>query len=280
MTRRGAYFLANDAILDLAIAFLNSFRTHNPSIPLCLVPYNDEVERLAQLSDQYDFAIWRDPDTLSWCDTTSRQFHDCTVGQYRKLAMWGGPFDEFVYIDTDTVVLTNIDFVFTHLESFDFITSHSDLPNIRTWVWKDSVYATDALTERQISYAANTGFVVSRKECLPRTWVEGQLPAALALAEHMELLCCEQPLLNYLIVTAGRPYSSLLSIAKSTGAWEIPLERWAGDPSFVVKGGRVIRPRTPDLLMHWAGEWMRARDTNQQIPYFELWDFYRRMRES
>jgi hypothetical protein len=272
--------VANDAILELAIAFLNSFRFHNPSMPLCLVPYNDDVERLAQLADQYDFTIWRDHGRLSWCDDISRKFHGNAVGQYRKLAIWDGPFDEFVYIDTDTVVLTDLGFVFAHLEDFDFITSHSDLPEIRMWVWKDSVYATGALTEQQIAYAANTGFLVSRRECLPRTSVDAGLPGALALAEHMELLCCEQPLLNYLFVTSGRPYSSLLTIARTTFAWQMPLERWAGDPSFVVRNGRVIRPHTPHLLMHWAGEWARAREENRQIPHFELWDFYRRMHES
>jgi hypothetical protein len=274
------YFVANDAILDLAIAFLNSFRAHNPSIPLCLIPFDDDVEKVARLSDQYDFTIWRDRDRLRWCDDISRKFHGRAVGQYRKLAIWDGPFDEFACIDTDTVVLTNVDFVFVNLERFDFVTSGSDIPNNRKWVWKDSVYATDALTERQISYAANTGFVVSRKECLPSAQVDAQLPAALALAEHMELYCCEQPLLNYLIVTAGRRYTSLFTIAMSTRAWQIPMERWAGDPSFITRDGRVVHPDTPDLLMHWAGEWAQARQENRQIPYFELWNFYRRMREA
>ena len=28
-------------------------------------------------------------------------------------------------------------------------------------------------------------------------------------------------------------------------------------------------------MMHWAGEWQRARDEGQQIPYFDLWSYYR-----
>ena len=49
MTQRGVYFLANDGILDMAIAFLNSFRTYNPSTALCLIPYADDVEQLTSL---------------------------------------------------------------------------------------------------------------------------------------------------------------------------------------------------------------------------------------
>ena len=215
MTQRGVYFLADDGILDMAIAFLNSFRTYNPSIALCLIPYADNVEQLASLRQQYNFTIWSDVATLQWCDEISRSFHGCTVGQYRKLAIWEGPFDQFVYIDSDTVVLHSIDFALRYLDQFDFLTSHSDMPQIRSWVWKDSVYATGALTNKQISYAANTGFLASRRKCLSREQIQAQLPGAQALAQHMELLCCEQPLLNYLIVTSGLRYASLSTIARS-----------------------------------------------------------------
>ena len=110
MTQRGVYFLANDGILDMAIAFLNSFRTYNPSTALCLIPYADDVEQFTSLHQQYNFTVWSDVDKLRWCDDISWSFHGCVVGQYRKLAMWEGPFDRFVYIDCDTVVLHNIDF--------------------------------------------------------------------------------------------------------------------------------------------------------------------------
>ena len=85
------------------------------------------------------------------------------------------------------------------------------MPQTRSWVWKDSVYATGALTNRQISYAANTGFLASRRDACGAQ-VQTRLPGAGA-AQHMELLCCEQPLLNYLIVTSGKHYASLFTIA-------------------------------------------------------------------
>ena len=116
MPQLGAYFLADDGILDMAIAFLNSFRTYNASIPLCLIPYSDDFEQLTSLRRQYNFTIWRDVAALQWCDEISRLFHGCAVGQYRKLAKWGGSFDRFVYIDSDSVVLNNIDFALRYLE--------------------------------------------------------------------------------------------------------------------------------------------------------------------
>src|SRR5262245_12241805 len=111
MTERGVYFLANDRILDVAISFLNSFRVYNPITALCLVPYGDDIEQLISLRERYNFTVWNDAPALRWCDEVSRAFHGCIVGQYRKLAMWDGPFERFVYIDCDTVVLHSIEFI-------------------------------------------------------------------------------------------------------------------------------------------------------------------------
>lgn len=273
---RGAYFLANDAILEQATGFLNSFRAYNPTIPLCLVPFADDHARVGGLANRYDFRMWRDEDALRRCDAISRQFHDGdTMGQYRKLAMWAGPFEEFVYIDSDTIVLDSVDFVFEYLSLYDFVTSHSDIPRIRHWVWRDSIYQTGALRREQIEYAANTGFVVSRVGLLDLEAVWRNLAEPLSLAPHMELLCREQPLLNYLIVTSGRPYSSLWTIAADRGDRDIPQEQWAGHEIGRVEGGRLIPSQVNRvLLVHWAGEWQRVRAEGGTLPYYDLWRHY------
>ena len=277
--RRGVYFLANDRIYEQAVAFLNSFRLHNPTIPLCLVPFAADSERVRALADRYDFTVLHDTAALETCDRIGAAFHNGDIaGQYRKLAMWRGPFDEFLYIDADTVVLESVDFVFDHLAGYGFLTSHSNMPHIRRWVWRDSVYATGALTPEQIDFAANTGFVAYRRGLLDPREVERGLAAPLALMPHMQLLCSEQPLLNYLIVTSGQAYSSLFVIAGSSGDTTIPLERWAGDDLGAVVSGRLpATPTTPNpvLLVHWAGFWQSVRETGGVVPYHDLWRHYR-----
>ncbi len=276
---RGVYFLANDAILDQAIGFLTSFRTYNPDLPLCLVPFADDATRVRALAGRYRFSVWRDDEVLRRCDEISRAFHSgVTVGQYRKLAMWTGNFDEFLYIDSDTIVLEPVDFVFDHLAAYDFVTSHSNLADNRRWVWRESIYETGALTRDQIEFATSTGFVASRVGLIDPEKVALNLAAPLALAAHMELLCTEQPLLNYLIVTSGRPYSSLSVIAGDTGDDDIPQEQWAGDPIGRVEGGRLVPCRVRRvLLVHWAGEWQRVRSHGGKVPYHDLWHHYRAM---
>jgi hypothetical protein len=276
---RGVYFLANDTILDQALGFLNSFRTYNPDLPLCLVPFADNADQVRALATRYRFTVWQDGDVLRRCDRISREFHNGrTMGQYRKLAMWTGDFDEFVYIDCDTVVLEPVDFVFEYLRRYDFLTSHSNYEEGRRWVWRESVYETGGLTRDQIEFAANTGFVASHSGLIDPEKIALNLAAPLALAPHMELLCAEQPLLNYLIVTSGLPYSSLSVVAAQTGDADIPQEKWAGRYIGRVENGRIASPDCRRvLLVHWAGEWQRIGSEGGQLPYHDLWHHYRAM---
>lgn len=216
-------------------------------------------------------------------DDISLSFHDHILGHYRKLAAWQGEFDEFIYIDSDTVVLEDVDFVFRYLKEFSFLTAESDIPENRKLVWKESIDETGRLTSEQLSFAANTGFIASKKGCLDLSDVVSRLPAAVELRGHMELFCCEQPFLNYLIVTSGMCYTSLYTIARLNGPWDLPRERWAAEPAtaeIVVRDGRIVSTEIPPpLLVHWAGEWQRARKENRGLPLFELWNFYRGMKK-
>lgn len=274
---RGVYFLANDRVYDQAVAYLNSFREQNPTIELCLIPFAQDTARIEALASRYGFGIWADADVLRRCDAIGERFHGRVFGHYRKLAAWEGEFDQFVYIDCDTVVLEPVDFVFRHLDRYGFVTARSDIAGLRKFVWRDSIYGASSLTREQIRYSANTGFIASRTDALHLKQVEAGLDDALALAGHMELLCCEQPLLNYLIVTAGRAYTSLWSLALRTRDWSIPQEQWAGMSLDAIPNSRI--PQSPTLLVHWAGAWEKSRLEGTPIPHRELWEHYRAMSE-
>lgn len=278
--KRGVYFIANDNILELAIPFLNSFRSHNPMIPLCLIPYDDNFRQLEPLQSHYAFSIWNDSEILRQCDDISLSFHDYPLGQYRKLAIWEGEYDEFIYIDSDTVVLRNIDFAFDYLNKFDFLVSISNKHKPRgqtRWVWKESIYETGKLTPQQIDFSANTGFISSKKGYLGLRGVASRLPAAIELAIHMEP-SYEQPLLNYLIVTSGMPYTSLDVIRRTTGDPDIPQELWAMKHGIIVQDGHVVCPESPPtFLVHWGGPVKPTQRENRSVPLYELWEFYRRM---
>jgi len=299
---RGAYFVADDRILDLTIAFLNSFRKHNPEIPLRLIPYDDRTDRVRRLAHEYGFTVWEDDDLLAQCDEISVRFHGRVLGHYRKLAMWEGAFDEFVYIDCDTVVLGDVSFVFTYLEEYDFVTSHSDLRTLRQYVWKKSILKSGLLTREQIAYSANTGFIASKRRALALDFAREAAKHAERLAPHMVLHCVEQPFLNYLIVTSGKRYTSLLVLEKRGHDPRMMAERWAGERWGIVRNGGIRFPgrRPPVLLLHWAGKWqptatdrrllsilrgLGLKDRGEEpllrffMPYRRLWNHYRFLRE-
>lgn len=296
---RGVYFLANDGIIDLAIAFLNSFRVHNPSLLLCLIPYNSHYSRLKTLQDIYSFSILEDPEILKWCDGIQSHFFDQYRGHFRKLATWQGEFDEFIYIDVDTVILSNLDFVFDFLKDWDFVTSHSNFPSLKQWVWQEGIETTGYLTEAQINYSANTGFIASKKSLLNRDDIDSRLNSAIELKSYMQLSCQEQPLLNYLMVTSGNSYTSLSNLRQNPEHNQIKGEFWAGSKGGFPFRGKLFFPFNNSqeliLLVHWAGEWQTqkidyrihkilyllklSRVPNPAIRYFmkykRLWQYYR-----
>jgi hypothetical protein len=257
---RGLYFIADDRVLDLAIAFLNSVRESNQDLKLCLVPYSENISRLQSLAVQYKFFVFDRDDVLNWCDEVSRRFHGRVLGQYRKLAMWQGEWNEFLYVDVDAVILADLMPVFDLLRYFDILASHSDLPGLIRWVWKKSICQANELLPDQIAFSANTGFICSRKDALSFERISSLLPGALRVRNHMELRCAEQPLLNYLIVKSGARYTSLLSLARCFERLRIAhglvSEQWAGNRGLVIgksdcrsaSGRRVA-------VLHWAGKW-------------------------
>ncbi|TDC86147.1 hypothetical protein E1193_00310 [Micromonospora sp. KC606] len=279
------YFLANDYVLDRAIAFLNSFRTYHKSLPLCLIPFADNIDDLLRLQSRFDFTIWSgDPAILAACDDISRAFHGEVKGHYRKLAAWEGEYDEFIYVDTDTIVLRDMSFAYDFLDKFAFVTTVSDHPALFRWVWHESIHDAEVLTPDQVAYAAGTQFIASRKECLRFAEVSPRLDAALALARHMALVTLEMPLLNYLMVTSGRPYTSLRVLAGAVGEGQpppgdIPQERWAGDPLGAVRDGRLVTDWSPPIfLVHWAGVWWELeRGERVELPHNDLWSYYRHL---
>jgi hypothetical protein len=294
------YFLANDAVLDLTIAFLNSFRKYNPGIALCFVPYGSEDHHIHLLRQKYNFSVYPHAKVLEECDDMSARFHKTVCGAYRKLALWQGDFDEFIYIDVDTIILDNVEFVFKFLSDYEFITSHSNMKNILKWVWQKSIYASGHLTDEQIAYAANTGFIASRKTALPWENIKSALEDAVKLSGHMTLFCKEQPFLNYLIVTSQKKYTSLYVLMHQKNYQrEIKLEAWAGGHFGIFRNGKIVAwlSRAPIFLLHWAGKWqptafdiklftfLRALGIKSSppairffMPYKRLWRYYRFMK--
>jgi len=273
---RGVFFLANNAMFDQVVAFLASFRRYNQLIPLIFIPFDDSTEKLKNISTEYGFSVWDDWETLLRCDQLSTLVKGEVFGHFRKLACWGGPFDEFIYIDVDTVILEPLDPVFEFLSEYDFLSSHSNIASLKKWVWKDSMVPGTHLSHHQIAYSANSGFMCSKIGALTLDDAFAAHYRHPDVLEHLATELIDQPFLNYYIVTSNIRYSSLYSIFLNNRSSDIPLERWGGRDLGPSADGRLLRhwfPRT--LLVHWAGEWRKAKVEGREIRNYELWSFYR-----
>jgi hypothetical protein len=259
MPSRGLYFLANDKVLDLAIAFLNSARTFNPDLPICLIPYDDQTKRIRERAAHFEFSILEDEALLRWCDAISLEFHEPACrgrGMYRKLAGWFGPFDEFLYIDLDTLILRPIDFLFPLLREFDAVTAYSNDPGSRNFVWQDFLQPNADISQAQIDYAANMGFILSHRGMLSKPAVDALLPAAKRLAPAMQLECFDQPFHNYVIARLAKNYTSLRCLNLPPENRGLPEECWPGSKAWRVEldGSATYRGEPRALShIHWSG---------------------------
>lgn len=296
----GVYFIANDRVLELTLAFLNSFRKFNPDIPLCLIPYDSSCKKVLALSSKYQFEVFQDPDLFAACDKISALYHSEKIyGHYRKFMTWEGPFENFIYIDIDTVVLHTFDHVFQYLKQSDYLAASGNEASTQHWVWKNStssiplvsgtsIKLEDYLTLEEKSFAANTGFFCSKKGLLSLHQCSDLANEALPLKPHMELHCIEQPLLNYVVVKTLKNYTSFLKMALEADDSSIPIERWAGFNDYTVKDGSITvseestltLKKNPTLFLHWAGLWQPTSFIQRlisfpRIPYKKLWKHYR-----
>ncbi|MFC1719823.1 cellulase family glycosylhydrolase [Pseudomonadota bacterium] len=302
-TNRGVYFLCNDRLISLAIAFLKAFRKHNPDLPLCLIPYrDDDVEQLTALSKTFRFSIFKSSGALRTCDRIAARISPDDY-RFRKLAMWQGMFDQFIYVDVDNLVLEDISHLFSLLDTYGFVVCESDCEENIKWSWKDSIFSSGLLTRQQIAFAGNTSFIVSRRGVIDPDDVLANISKVEALVPHMELYCGEQPLLNYLIVNSGQPHTSIWELARQGMYPDIGVGYWAGTPKSAENsaamgpGGGLRKRNSPDKItfIHWSGLWQAGRkeqlffrslqrlgimrNRNPVIrwwfPYKSLWLYYR-----
>jgi hypothetical protein len=303
---RGIYFLCNDRLISMAIAFLNAFREYNPKLPLCLIPYkDDDIEELLGLSETYDFSVFPDQGILDGCDQISERISPRDQ-RFRKLAIWEGVFDQFIYIDVDNLVLEDISYLFDLLDTYSFVLCDSNVDGNDVWSWDESIYSSGLLTEAQIKFAANTSLIVSSRGKISLADLTRRKQEIDAVIPYMQLRCGEQSLLNYLIVTSGFPSSSITDLQKIDEGLKVGLGYWAGSSSDsdieinALPGGKLELndPSQRVTFIHWSGLWqagrfdhyvrrilqlisMRRRDKvviRWWFPYKKFWLYYRYLR--
>ncbi|HEY9737365.1 MAG TPA: hypothetical protein V6D06_13825, partial [Trichocoleus sp.] len=145
----GICTLANDRVYDQLVALLNSIEANaGCSMPVCIYPYDDQVDRVRQLVaerpqvqlfedrsviERWDLLveqIWATHPTArqQWQAVGSQGVH--RQGTHRRYCAFEGPFDRFLYMDADTLLLGPVDPIFQALNTCAWVTydfQHKDL---------------------------------------------------------------------------------------------------------------------------------------------------------
>jgi hypothetical protein len=271
MARCGVYCLANDCRLNWLVAFLQSLRTYNPSIELIIIPFDRRIDRLAAWAPKYDFVLLDMPELFDRIDGIGRFLSPGShfgAGLFRKFATFYGPFDHFLFLDSDVVILSALDLLIHKLikSRADFIFFDSSVE----WVYADLAFR-DYMEREFGSRGFAAGSFVSSKGFVS---IDEVSAACRDKERHDEVFCpqgYDQSYLNYVIDHKR---------AKVSAAYEIIPEltgTWAGDPvDFrasklrrrrcrpVTRQGRIVP------FLHWAGF-----QCNRDMPNLDFYLHFR-----
>lgn len=293
----GICTLANDQVYDQLVALLNSIEANaGREMPVCIYPYDERLDRVRQL-------VAERPQVQLYCDRTSIQRWDTFVGQiwsthptaqqqwqaigsqgihrmgtHRRYCAFDGPFDRFLYMDADTLLLSPVDTIFQTLESYEWVTydfQYKDLTHVFTVESPqlNQVFSAQQLHEQAFCsgfYAANQGLF--NPDGL------GEILDYLHQGEAAVLypMAPDQTILNYLVMRTGLNSCNL--------ALRLPPDQRTGNSvtssHFTFEGNRVYDHGKPLIYLHYIGVSSRlfrqvCQGENVGFPYRDVFLYYR-----
>jgi hypothetical protein len=274
---RGIYITANDRVTDQAIALIKSIRVHDSETPIVLIPYDDNYHAVAEtLSQTYGVTVYED---LAFIDRLSNQLHQifgdrffARPNQFRKQACWFGPFEQFLYIDTDIVVFEKIIDNLNYLTEYDFICADYQHAGGISNVFTPKVLQEKVFTEAECRDVFNGGFWGAKRHLISEADLYAVFAECAAHPEYFDFSqkTSDQPIINYMVL---KRISKRFNIVRRPG--KAP-GNWAGSSHFKVQGDRLIDPtlNQPLQYLHWAG--IRIQPG---CPYWQIWEHYRYLNE-
>ncbi|GAX36978.1 Npun_R2821/Npun_R2822 family protein [Nodularia sp. NIES-3585] len=273
---RGIYIVANDRVIENAIALLNSIRLYDKDVQVYLIPFNDNYHQVAdKLATLHNVKIFPDLELIEKFTNRIGEIFDrdflALPNKMRKLVAWFGPLDEFIYIDTDIVVFEKIADNLNKLAEVDFFCCdyHHANDKLRN-IFSPFVKEQNIFTDAQLEDVFNSGFWASKKG----TITEQQMDEALReCANHREYFdfsegVTDQPILNYLILKLIAKRGNLVKIpGGGPGSWANSRNFQQEEYVLYDKGKRL-------QYLHWAGTKMKIGS-----PYWKLWEHYRYLHE-
>jgi len=288
----GICTLANDTVYDQLIALLNSIEVIlGSNIPVCIYPFDEHIEQIkAEISKRPNVFIYEDSASVQRWDEfmeaaaperlNRKKFR--LYGAHRRFCAFEGPFEKFIYMDADTLVMNSLDAVFQQLEESDFVVYDFQFCDPTKVYNIQSPKLIKVFEQNRIdSEIFCSGFYGSKQGLFERDtkeWLVAELKSG--DAEILYAGAGEQPLLNYMVMKTGMNsynFARSLPDEKKTGCSVTSPHFQMRDNILYDKGNRLTYLHyigvQPDLIRRvCAGE-------NIEFPYRDLFLHYRYLRE-
>ncbi len=275
--RRGVYFSANDAVYDWAIAFLNSYRRFNPDLPLYLIPFDEDCDRLLDVQSEYDFKIYTDPafERLEAIGEAFELGHSPGVGPhwFRRYAAFWGPLDEFLYLDARQIVLAELESFVAAPRKYGFEFMHYDCA-------LDQVYEPGPFRHEMLRRNRGRGFLsgfwASRKNLFNIEEFEKLAEEALRIRDQLNPRNTDQAFINFCCDVKPVQYGHF---AETMGG--ICQQAWANqtgsvyeqDGAYYLWSYGKLNHKKRLVLLHWAG--ISEGPTMPERKWFSRWRYAR-----
>jgi hypothetical protein len=294
----GIYILANDVVYDQLVALLNSIEVNaGNKYPVCIVPYNDQLEKVKGeirnrsnveiLTDQSIIARWEDFVTQIWqthpsAFKTWQQNGIYRLGMHRRFCCFDGPFDKFIYLDADILVLNSLDYIFQRLNQNDFV--------VYDFQYKDPTHVYNVNSNKLLNLFPQNrldeeifcaGMYASKKEIFDeaiRKYLLSQLQKG--EAEILYMNAPDQTILNYMVMRSGiysYNFAHHLSESEKTGCC-------VTSPHFEERNHLLYDKGSRLTYLHYIGlsSSLFSRvcfGENIDFPYREIFLHYRYLQE-
>lgn len=301
-TEKGVYILANDIVLDQLVALINSLEQNvSPTLPICVVPYDDNTQQSRQATQAYPQVQWFDDAViLSKWETFATKIWEAhptafqewrkrgvmgvnRMGMHRRFCCFDGPFEKFIYLDADILAMNSFDVLFDSLDEHAFVTydfQYKDLSHVYN---VDAPNLTDVFERDRLNTEIFcAGLFASKKG----TFTEAMLQELLASlqAGNADILYHhgpDQAILNYMVMKSGinaMNLSRTLSPEKRTGCC-------VTSPHFTEKENVLFDKGQQLIYLHYIGISSRffrqvCARKNILFPYRDLFLHYRYLREA
>jgi len=291
----GICTLGNDVVYDQLVALINSIEAFAPDLPVCIYPYDHRTDNIAAFAatrpqvqlyadqpsiqrwDEFVETLWAFHPTARdrWAAVGSTGIH--RMGTHRRYCAFDGPFDRFLYMDADTLLLSDPAPLFAALDRYDWVTydfQYKDLSHV--YDLDAPQFGTLFSAEQMARQSFCSGFYASRRGLFDPADSADILAALATDAAILYPMAPDQTLLNYLVMRR--------QVASCNLARTLPAEQRTGNSvtssHFQERDHRVYDGDVPLTYLHYIG--ISARQfaalcggENIALPYRDTFLHYR-----